>query len=51
MWETGLTWLCGVSLSSAKSDYINLILPRKGLPTNTSLDQNIVRKYVNLSMP
>lgn len=31
---------------SAKSDYINLILPRKGLPVNTSLDQKIVRKYV-----
>lgn len=33
-------------MSSAKSDYINLILPRKGLPVNTSLDEKIVRKYV-----
>lgn len=28
--------------TSAKSDYINLILPRKGLPTNTSLDESAV---------
>ncbi|KAE8898717.1 hypothetical protein PF005_g23226 [Phytophthora fragariae] len=28
---------------SAKSDYINLILPRKGLPANTSLDQTVVQ--------
>uniref|UniRef100_M4BS73 CBS domain-containing protein n=1 Tax=Hyaloperonospora arabidopsidis (strain Emoy2) TaxID=559515 RepID=M4BS73_HYAAE len=31
--------------SSAKSDYINLILPRKGLPANTSLDKTVVQKY------
>ncbi|RLN88262.1 hypothetical protein BBJ28_00008930 [Nothophytophthora sp. Chile5] len=31
------------SPTSAKSDYINLILPRKGLPANTSLDQNILQ--------
>ncbi|POM78278.1 Phosphatase PTC7 family protein, partial [Phytophthora palmivora] len=29
--------------TSAKSDYINLILPRKGLPANTSLDQTVVQ--------
>lgn len=29
--------------TSAKSDYINLILPRKGLPANTSLDHTIVQ--------
>ncbi|KAG6623881.1 phosphatase PTC7 family protein [Phytophthora cinnamomi] len=29
--------------TSAKSDYINLILPRKGLPANTSLDQTVVK--------
>ncbi|ETM00488.1 hypothetical protein F442_02980 [Phytophthora nicotianae P10297] len=30
--------------TSAKSDYINLILPRKGLPANTSLDQTVVQQ-------
>ncbi|GLD98864.1 hypothetical protein PINS_up007582 [Pythium insidiosum] len=30
--------LCVVATASAKSDYINVILPRKGLPVNTSLD-------------
>ncbi|KAF4031909.1 Stage II sporulation protein E (SpoIIE) [Phytophthora infestans] len=29
--------------TSAKSDYINLILPRKGLPANTLLDQTVVK--------
>ncbi|CAI5714132.1 unnamed protein product [Hyaloperonospora brassicae] len=29
--------------SSAKSDYINLILPRKGLPANTLLDKTVVQ--------
>ncbi|RLN51360.1 hypothetical protein BBJ29_009702 [Phytophthora kernoviae] len=33
------------SPTSAKSDYINLILPRKGLPANTSLDQTVVHKH------
>ncbi|KAF1795061.1 PPM-type phosphatase domain [Phytophthora cactorum] len=34
--------------TSAKSDYINLILPRKGLPANTSLDQTVVQQYREL---
>lgn len=38
--------VCCACDCSAKSDYINLILPRKGLPVNTSLDEKIVRKYV-----
>ncbi|KAK1942635.1 Protein phosphatase PTC7 fig [Phytophthora citrophthora] len=29
--------------TSAKSDYINLILPRKGLPANTSLDKTVIQ--------
>ncbi|CAH0478247.1 unnamed protein product [Peronospora belbahrii] len=29
--------------TSAKSDYVNLILPRKGLPANTSLDKTVVQ--------
>ncbi|TDH67174.1 hypothetical protein CCR75_006609 [Bremia lactucae] len=33
--------------TSAKSDYINLILPRKGLPPNTSLDPTVVQQYVH----
>lgn len=33
------------ALNSAKSDYINLILPRKGLPTNTSLDESTAIEY------
>lgn len=37
--------------ASAKSDYINVILPRMGLPNNTSLQDAESHEYVRLNVP